>query len=292
MIEGGSPNQLIRMGVTKNTVPIGTELARRRLSGQGRERTRPSAANFVLADGTAAVPRRLRRQHRRAGEIAASIARGRQPPRGAEDARQHRRASAGRCWCSAGSGETSRPASATARTAQRPVAELRPRPRRHAPPLQQLQPGVERDLAERHHHAHVRQARDLGVAGDRGSARSPPASACCPAARSGPRPRCRRRASVRPSSRCCDVAHGWRSRCAWSAVIRKSPEPPTPSPVKTRPVRLAPCAAGARPTISTRAPRVAEARHRPAPVDLVAVGALLLARDARAVVAQATAAFA
>jgi len=26
MIEGGSPNQLIRMGVTKNTVPVGTEL--------------------------------------------------------------------------------------------------------------------------------------------------------------------------------------------------------------------------------------------------------------------------
>jgi len=25
-IEGGSPNQLIRMGVTKNTVPVGTEL--------------------------------------------------------------------------------------------------------------------------------------------------------------------------------------------------------------------------------------------------------------------------
>ena len=26
MIEGGSPNQLIRMGVTKNSVPVGTEL--------------------------------------------------------------------------------------------------------------------------------------------------------------------------------------------------------------------------------------------------------------------------
>ena len=39
----------------------------------------------------------------------------------------------------------------------------------------------------------------------------------------------------------------------WRAAIRKSPEPPTPSPVKTRPVRLAPCAAGARPTMRTRA---------------------------------------
>ncbi len=37
------------------------------------------------------------------------------------------------------------------------------------------------------------------------------------------------------------------------ARIRKSPDPPTPSPVNTRPVRLAPWAAGARPTSSTRA---------------------------------------
>src|SRR5438034_2836865 len=35
--------------------------------------------------------------------------------------------------------------------------------------------------------------------------------------------------------------------------MRKSPDPPTPSPVNTRPVRLAPCAAGARPTRSSRA---------------------------------------
>jgi hypothetical protein len=41
------------------------------------------------------------------------------------------------------------------------------------------------------------------------------------------------------------------ARC--SAAIRKSPEPPAPSPVNTRPVRLAPCAAGASPTISRRA---------------------------------------
>jgi hypothetical protein len=38
-----------------------------------------------------------------------------------------------------------------------------------------------------------------------------------------------------------------------SAAMRKSPEPPIPSPVNTRPVRLAPCAAGASPTISSRA---------------------------------------
>src|SRR5439155_306221 len=38
---------------------------------------------------------------------------------------------------------------------------------------------------------------------------------------------------------------------ACMAVIRKSPEP---SPVNTRPVRFAPCAAGARPSTRTRAP--------------------------------------
>ena len=55
--------------------------------------------------------------------------------------------------------------------------------------------------------------------------------------------------SARPSSRCSEV--GWLAkpvRC--SAANRKSPER---SPVKTRPVRFAPCAAGARPRISTRA---------------------------------------
>ena len=36
MVEGGSPNQLIRMGVTKNTVPVGTTLARGRVPSQGR----------------------------------------------------------------------------------------------------------------------------------------------------------------------------------------------------------------------------------------------------------------
>ena len=54
--------------------------------------------------------------------------------------------------------------------------------------------------------------------------------------------------------RACDV--GWlASPVAWSAAIRKSPEPPLPSPVNMRPVRLAPCAAGASPTITMRARR-------------------------------------
>jgi hypothetical protein len=51
MIEGGSPNQLIRMGVTKNTVPVGTELT---VEGyQAKDGTNKGVGrNFLLADGT------------------------------------------------------------------------------------------------------------------------------------------------------------------------------------------------------------------------------------------------
>jgi hypothetical protein len=51
LIEGGSPNQLIRMGVTKNTVPIGTELL---IEGyQAKDGTNKAVGrNFVLSDGT------------------------------------------------------------------------------------------------------------------------------------------------------------------------------------------------------------------------------------------------
>ena len=50
MVEGGSPNQLIRMGVTKNTVPVGTELV---VEGyQAKDGTMKAVGrNFVLADG-------------------------------------------------------------------------------------------------------------------------------------------------------------------------------------------------------------------------------------------------
>ena len=50
LIEGGSPNQLIRMGVTKTTVPIGTELT---IEGyQAKDGTNKAVGrNFVLADG-------------------------------------------------------------------------------------------------------------------------------------------------------------------------------------------------------------------------------------------------
>jgi hypothetical protein len=51
MIEGGTPNQLIRMGVTKNTVHVGTEIV---VEGyQAKDGTnRGVGRNFVLADGT------------------------------------------------------------------------------------------------------------------------------------------------------------------------------------------------------------------------------------------------
>jgi|SRR5688572_13588124 len=50
MIEGGSPNQLIRMGVTKNTVPVGTELL---VDGyQAKDGSnRAVGRDFVLPDG-------------------------------------------------------------------------------------------------------------------------------------------------------------------------------------------------------------------------------------------------
>ena len=50
MVEGGSPNQLIRMGVTKTTVPVGTELV---IEGyQAKDGTQKAVGrNFVLADG-------------------------------------------------------------------------------------------------------------------------------------------------------------------------------------------------------------------------------------------------
>jgi hypothetical protein len=50
MIEGGSPNQLIRMGVTSKTVPVGTELV---VEGyQAKDGTNKGVGrNFLLSDG-------------------------------------------------------------------------------------------------------------------------------------------------------------------------------------------------------------------------------------------------
>ena len=50
MIEGGSPNSLIRQGVTKNTVQIGTELTIE--AYQAKDATNKAVGrNFVLPDG-------------------------------------------------------------------------------------------------------------------------------------------------------------------------------------------------------------------------------------------------
>jgi hypothetical protein len=51
MIEGGSPNTLIRLGVTKYTVKLGTELT---IEGYAAKEASNKAVgrNFVLADGT------------------------------------------------------------------------------------------------------------------------------------------------------------------------------------------------------------------------------------------------
>ena len=50
LIEGGSPNQLIRLGVTKNTLKVGTEFV---IEGyQARDGTNKAVGrNFTLADG-------------------------------------------------------------------------------------------------------------------------------------------------------------------------------------------------------------------------------------------------
>jgi len=51
MIEGGSPNVLIRVGVTKNTVKVGTELTIE--AYQAKEGTNKAVGrNFVLPDGS------------------------------------------------------------------------------------------------------------------------------------------------------------------------------------------------------------------------------------------------
>ncbi len=51
MIEGGSPNQLIRMGVTKKTLPAGTDLQID--AYQAKDGTSKAVGrNFVLADGS------------------------------------------------------------------------------------------------------------------------------------------------------------------------------------------------------------------------------------------------
>jgi len=51
LIEGGSPNQLIRLGVTKYTLRVGTEFVIEGYQAKDGE-NRAVGRNFVLADGT------------------------------------------------------------------------------------------------------------------------------------------------------------------------------------------------------------------------------------------------
>ena len=51
MIEGGSPNQLIRMGVTQNTVPLGTRLIIEGYHAKD-ETNKAVGRNFTLPDGS------------------------------------------------------------------------------------------------------------------------------------------------------------------------------------------------------------------------------------------------
>ena len=118
--------------------------------------------------------------------------------------------------------------------------------------VEQLQPRIPRDLAERDDDLQVGEVRDFIDRGEAGSDRLLPAAACSPAARIGP-PRRYTHPSAAIHRRCAATWRCWRSPARLSAAIRKSPDAPTPSPVNTRPVRFAPCAAGASPRISMRA---------------------------------------
>ena len=95
---------------------------------------------------------------------------------------------------------------------------------------------------------HLGQQRRARGPGTARTCRAPRSSACWPAARSGPPPRCTRRtASVR--RRRTARAAGRKTR----RVERPKQEVPRGIAVKTRPVRLPPCAAGASPTSRIRA---------------------------------------
>ena len=158
----------------------------------------------------------------------------------------------------------------------RAVPEPRPRPRTSWPSAASArsaasQPNAPsatttRTLGQQRELAH--QERRAGVA-------LLDASACWPAARSGRRPRCRRRSASGRRRRAATSA-GWRGPRRGAPRHRKSPDA---SPVKTRPVRLPPWAAGASPTSRIRASGSPKPGHRPAPVRLVAEPGDLLARD-------------
>ena len=112
------------------------------------------------------------------------------------------------------------------------------------------------ERAERHDHLRPGRAARARGRGTAGTGRAPRASACSRAARTAPRRAMYASCSSSPSSIDTDV--GWfanPARC--SDAKSKSPDR---SPVNIRPVRFAPCAAGARPDDQQPGARVAEAR--------------------------------
>ena len=119
-----------------------------------------------------------------------------------------------------------------------------------------------------------------------GMRRAPPGSGGSAAARSARRRRSTRRAAA--GRRRARREIGWLAKPARCiAAIRKSPDR---SPVNTRPVRLPPCAAGARPRTYTRAAGSPKPGVGAAPVGLRREGGAALARDALAPGDQARAA--
>ena len=104
-------------------------------------------------------------------------------------------------------------------------------------------------LPEDEHGPQVPSRAPTRARGTRGSGRPPRASACWRGRAAGERVRCSSRGAA--GRRRGDTDVGWLAKPArWRPANRKSPER---SPVKTRPVRLPPWAAGARPTTSSRA---------------------------------------
>ena len=64
-----------------------------------------------------------------------------------------------------------------------------------------------------------------------------------------------------------------------SASIRKSPEPPIPSPVKTRPGAIGAVRGGCEADEQQTSRRIAETRYRTTPVGVVAIRSTLVAGD-------------
>ena len=156
------------------------------------------------------------------------------------------------------------------------VPEPRPRPRHGDPAASRARSApVPAERAERDDDPQRRAAAPARGRATARRCRARRRSACSPAARSGrPRPSgCRPGAARRrrgPTVAC--AASPTRCRQANS-------QSPLRSPVKIRPVRLPPLAAGASPTTSTRGVGVAPAGDRPAPVGLVGERGPLVAGD-------------